>query len=296
MIDSIKDNKENKAELSNDNELLNAKLYSDKIVIESKLGTEFGEVVKKENMDNESTNQTSDTNEALKQSVESTDADQKNHNSTAIKDTQEPEETKDEKKASSEAIIEKHESKDSGTEKSGSERQNSTNESLTHIKTEQSNKESESRDSLESLTKSNETVVTENVSCENVDQVEKASVGAKQEVSDVSIENKNRENESKTGNSNTVVPDNLETGSQNIKVPKFISHPRSSWVALKSPLELTFAAEKCEDLAVAWYKEGQLLKDGKFKKNACTSSTRAVRKAVQFGTHLVSLTVVENYS
>ena len=269
MIDSVKDIKENKTELSNDNGLLNRKLDSDKTVDESKLGTESGEVLKKEHIANESMNQTSDTNEILKQSQESTGADQKNQNSTAVNDIQEPEEIIDEKKVSSEIIIEKHESEDSGTEKSETDRQKSKNEQMTHIKTEQNSKEPESTDSIESLIKSNDTDVTENINDANVDQVEKATIGAKQEVSDVSMENSNRENESKTDNSNTVVPDNLEIKSRNIKVPKFITHPRSRWIALKSPLELTFAAEKCEDLAVAWYKEGELLKDGKFKQK-CT--------------------------
>ena len=249
---------------------------------EGKLGTESGDILKKEHIADESTNQTSCTNEVLKQSVESTGAGQKNQNSTAINDTQKPEEIIDEKKDSSEVIIEKHESEDSGTEKSESDRQKKSNEQLTHIKPEQSSKEPESTDTIES----NETDVTENINGANVDQVEKATIGAKQEVSDVSIENSNRANESKTGNSNTVVPDNdnLEKRSQNMKVPKFISHPRSKWVALKSPLELTFAAEKCEDLAVAWYKEGELLKDGKYKNNAHNSSIRSVRKCVQFST------------
>ena len=51
--------------------------------------------------------------------------------------------------------------------------------------------------------------------------------------------------------------------SQTTRVPRFISHPRSQWVALNSPLELIFTAEKCEDLTVAWYKDGEILKDGK---------------------------------
>ena len=47
------------------------------------------------------------------------------------------------------------------------------------------------------------------------------------------------------------------------EVPKFVSPPRSQWVTLNSPLELTFTAEKCEDLTVSWYKDGKTLKDGK---------------------------------
>ena len=131
-------------------------------------------------------------------------------------------------------------------------------------------KESDTNGEISAEKCSDSKAQTQNVvEAENVDNLETlkelGDIESEKIIERKEITSETQEIESKFSEGNLMksTDDSDSIKSQATEVPRFVSHPRSQWVTLNSPLELTFTAEKCEDLTVAWYRDGEILKDGK---------------------------------